>query len=107
MAYDVVVEDSFERDYEAIVEYLETVLHNSGAAKRIVLSVRNAVSLLEANPQLHAVSRKPVLANHTMRECAVENYVLVYRVDDDKKIIRLHRMFHQSQQYDDRWYWLD
>lgn len=105
MDYDVVAEESFGNDYESTTNYLDESLGNPQASKRLVVAIRDAVCLLKTMPSLHAISRKPVLAAREMREHPVGSYVIVYQVDEDAHVVRLHRLFHQSQQFDDEWYW--
>ena len=105
MDYEVVAAESFRRDYDSTADYLEHVLHSPQAAKRLVAAIRNAVNSLKSSPMLYAISCKPILEAHRMRECPVGNYVIVYHVDEKERVIRLHRLFHQLQQYNDEWYW--
>ncbi len=105
MAYEVVYEASFGRDLLGTVDYLAKDLASPQAAKKLVDAIDRAVSTLAATPHAHAISLKPIMQAHELRECLVRNYTIVYRVDDDSRIVRLHRLFHQTQQYDDSWYW--
>ena len=105
MAYKVLREDSFEHDYIQAVDYLAEQLHGPQAAKHFILSMRNAASVLQATPFVCAISTKGILADYEMREYFVDNYVIVYRIDEKEHQVKLHRLFHQLQQYDDEWYW--
>ena len=50
MGYEVIAERSFERDYEAVVDYLENTLHSPQSAWRLISAVRHAGDLIGSFP---------------------------------------------------------
>ena len=54
--------------------------------------------MIAAFPAIKAVSKKPELRRLGYREYFGENYVIVYRVQEDA--VYLLRLFHQSQDYE-------
>ena len=105
MAYKVILEEAFERDYIRAIDYLVENLNSPKAAKQLIANMRNAASVLQATPCIRAVSRKRVLSERGMREYFVGGYTIIYRVDEETHQVKLYRLFHQLQQYDDEWYW--
>ena len=105
MGYEVVRTHSFEHDMFDAIDYLATILKNRQAAQLLVDQVDNAVSILESTPFVRAVSPKPMLKQYDMREYFIGNYTIIYTVNEHTTVVKLHRLFHQLQQYDSKWYW--
>ena len=98
MEYSILVAESFRRDLIGAIGYLVDELGSPMAAGRLLDAVDNAIDLMGRMPEMHAVSSKPLLGERGFRECLVEGYVIVYRIEG--KAIAIQRLFHQSQDYE-------
>lgn len=105
MAYRVVVTEQFRNDVLAVVGYLKNELGSPNAASRLVDSIDNALSLIGEMPYMYAVSTKPRLGMFELRECFVQNYVIVYGAlpslaSDADGDVHVLRLFHQTQDFE-------
>ena len=105
MAYEILYEDSFRRDYEQVVSYLSDVLHSPQAARNLIKRIREAAGLLVELPLIQAESNHAALRNAHFREHFVGSYVIIYHFDGTT--VRFVRLFHQTQDYSDDWYWAE
>ena len=99
MAYKIEITDSFERDLGRAIDYHIDVLHAELAAENLMSKLDETIGLLASNPDIKAVSSKPILKDARLREWLVKNYVLVYSFDGT--VVRFERFFHQSQNFED------
>ncbi|WP_139650853.1 type II toxin-antitoxin system RelE/ParE family toxin [Raoultibacter phocaeensis] len=100
MAYTIVKTESFENDYDDILEYLVSKLKAPQAALNLIGEVDKAIELLSETPFIHAVSNRPTLRARDAREHYIRNYVIVYWIENKEVVFA--RMFHQAQEYDMR-----
>ena len=98
MAYEIIYTETFEREYDEILQYLVMRLHTPQAAQALMTALDDTCSLLADNPELKALSSKPMLEELGFREWLVKNYVVVYRAEDD--FLYLEHIFHQSQDFE-------
>ena len=100
MAYRLIYTSSFESEYDAIIAYLIEDLGSPKAAKHLADEMDRAGEMLADKPLANALSRKPSLNKLELREHLVNNYVVVYRIEDED--VYLLHMFHQTQNFEDR-----
>lgn len=97
MACNIIASDSFEGDLDEIVDYLKNAQGSLNAARRFLEETTDAVALIAEFPDIHAVSRKPILHDGGYREHYTHSHVIVYRIVDEG--VFLARIFHQRQDY--------
>lgn len=97
MTCRTVILDEAKREYRKIVDYLARVLCNNQAATGFVNEFSRQVDLIADNPNIHALSRLPELANRGYRACFIGNYVMLYKTVG--KTLYIAHIFHQSQDY--------
>ncbi len=95
MATEIRVSAAFEQDLFDALAYLENVLHESGAAKRLMEEIDAAEELIAESPFLDAVYYQAHGSDY--RRHFVMNYVIVYKVEEG--CIWFLRLFHQRQSY--------
>lgn len=98
MAYKVVYTHSFIADYVRVQSSL-----SAARKKKLADSIDREIDTLSRFPYIHAVSQKPILHSHQMREAYVLDYALLYNVP--LKRVFLLRLFHQRQNYTDSAHW--
>lgn len=97
MAYEAVILDEAKREFRSIIDYLCTVLESPQATATFMDEFEHQVSLITDNPELFALSRLPELAARGYRTAHINNYIMLYKVQDDLVIIA--HIFHQTQDY--------
>lgn len=89
--------NAFEQDYDRIVAYIAHDLKSPQTAASLMDEVEYAASTLAANPWMHAVSKRPLLAKLQYREHFVKHHVILYKIEDDTVVFG--RMHHQTRNY--------
>ena len=97
MAYNVVILESAQYEYEAIVRYLAQILMNPRAAGNFVAEFEYQLDLLREQPLLRPLSYIRELAARNYRSFTVNKYVCLYKFERDT--IYIAHVFHQSQDY--------
>ena len=97
MAYDYVLLRTAQTEYAEIVHYLFVVLDSPQAATHFADEFDKQLTLICDNPQLHALSRMPELAEQGYRPFLVNNYVVLYKVCGE--LVVVSHIFHQTQNY--------
>lgn len=97
MAYNVVILESAQYEYEAIVRYLAQILMNPRAAGNFVAEFEYQLDLLREQPLLRPLSHIRELAARNYRSFTVNKYACLYKFERDT--IYIAHVFHQSQDY--------
>ena len=101
MAYKVQIADSAKSELTDIVEYISEILCNKVAASSLLDDFYEQKSFLYDNP-------------YTFPECPIEslkrkgyrrflfkkNYIALYLVDDDKKVVTIMHVFYAKRDYE-------
>lgn len=98
MAFMIKRTDAFAGDFEEAVEYLVLELKSPQAAENLIRELKNRSEILEHNPYVYAVSRRPMLGARAIRELLVKNYVAIYVIEGDAVVFL--RFFHQTQMFE-------
>ncbi len=97
MAYKRRILKEAAREYRDIVHYLAEVLNSPDATRSFMDEFDYQLDLVCDIPELYGLSRMKELAALGYRTLLVNNYVALYRIDDDTVVVA--HVFHQSQDY--------
>lgn len=97
MTYKVIFSNAFEDDLDATLEYISRKLYNPSAAQRLLNKVSDTISLLEENPMLFPLYHDDVLTKQGLRYTVISNYLLFYKVDDNKMTVEFSRLIYGGQ----------
>lgn len=97
MTYKIVVTDTYSLEYEKILKYLTSILKEKSAAKNLNDEIDHIVGLISTNPNLFGLSINNELKKRKYHLVTVANYLILYKVQDDKVFIS--HIFHQTQDY--------
>ena len=75
------------RDLDGIYNYIAHTLMEPGTALNLVGRIEGAILSLETMPYRCPERRQGVYANRGYRQLFVENYTVVFRIDEAKKIV--------------------
>jgi len=98
--FEVIVSLLARQDINNIYDYIEYDLAAPVAADRFEDNIIKCLGNLEDNPMMYEMIRDEQLAESGFRRAVVQNYVLVYKADEERKIVRVYRVFHGSQDYE-------
>jgi len=97
--YRVQVSDHAERDLDKIISYIADNLAAPMSATVFANAVYDCYDNLENNPYMYEECRDAKLKSEGYRRAVIKNYVLLYKVNDDAKIVIAHRFFYGRQDY--------
>ncbi len=99
MAYRIVVTEKAEQDLDEILSYIVKTLCNIPAAVNLMDDVESCYEKLTENPLLYPECQQPLLRKRQYRKAIIHDFLLLYRVDEQQKIIYAERYFSQMQDY--------
>lgn len=99
MAYNVIMLPAAEDDYREILLYFEKQFDSRQAIQTFVKELGEALSRLVENPNIYGYSRDEGLRQRGYRKFLIGKYVALFKIDEQKKLVELYRIFHGSQNY--------
>ena len=99
MDYKLFITRSAENDLDQIVAYLVNDLANPAAASALLDEIEAVYSRLAVLPYACAACLHPLLSAPGYRKAVIRGYLLLYRVDDARKIVYIERFFSDLEDY--------
>ena len=97
--YKVVISPSANADLFNALKYIAYELENPSAAEKLADGVERCYADLEEMPAAHELCRDPVLRRLGYRRYPVGNYIVIFRVVEKAKEVRVVHFFHATQDY--------
>ena len=97
--YKVVISPSANADLFNALKYIAYELENPAAAEKLADGVDKCYADLEEMPAAHELCRDPVLRRLGYRRYPVDNYIVIFRVVEKAKEVRVVHFFHAMQDY--------
>ena len=89
---------SFNVDIESIRDYFRAKREKRIGAN-LINSITKKLSDLELMPFSRALVRDELLASFGYRTLNIKNYILLFTIDDENKVVFVERIFHGSQDW--------
>lgn len=100
MAYKLIVSKLADSDLDAILAYIVTRLCNPKAAADFVEEVEKRYVLLVEQPKMFPLSQNLRLRGKGYRKVVIDNFVMLYRVVEQKEEIFIARFFYGKRDYE-------
>lgn len=100
MAYKIFETEFALQDLDNIISYIAHTLANPTAAASFADEVEECYSSLEKMPLMYGFCNDPRLRALEYHKAVIKNYVMVYKVDEDKNTVNILRFFHGRQDYE-------
>ena len=97
--YKVVISPSANADLFNALKYIAYELENPAAAEKLADGVDKCYANLEEMPAAHELCRDPVLRRLGYRRYPIDNYIVIFRVVEKAKEVRVVHFFHMTQDY--------
>ena len=97
--YKLDVSDPAEQDLSRIISYIAEKLAAPQAAADFADAVFDCYDRLENNPYLYEQCRNAKLQKEGYRRAVIKNYILLYKVNEETKMVVVHRFFYGRQDY--------
>ena len=97
--YDLRITKLAEHDLDGIVKYIAEELANPTAAKVLLDKLETSYQFLANNPQMYPVCYDEHLKKKGYRKVLINNYLLIFKVDEIANRVDLLRFFYGAQDY--------
>ena len=75
-------------------------LYQKETSKKLMLRIEDVVQNLKFNPKIYPIIRN--YSNLTYRKIAVENYIILYSIYEERNIIYIVHIYNSKMNYIDR-----
>lgn len=100
MAYNVRIMEKAEEDLSEIVTYISDTLCNPKAADSLLEEFLKEKNNIADNPYMYSLSPDPFLQSEGYHRFIFKNnYVALYLIDDDNKVVSIMRIFYAKRDY--------
>lgn len=99
MEYRVKLTEQFLEEFEEICEYISNKLKNIVASNRLREKVIYNILLLENSPRMCTEIEKANMIERQYRRLVVNNYVILYTIDEDEKIVYIAHIYYGGRNY--------
>ncbi|MDO4553309.1 MAG: type II toxin-antitoxin system RelE/ParE family toxin [Bacillota bacterium] len=86
-------------DLDGIDSYISDVLNNPAAAETLMTEIERAVEQLEQFPYIGSELEDACLAAKGYRKLVVENYLVFYIVNDERREVIIMRVMYGAREY--------
>ena len=99
MEYRVKLTDHFLDEFEEICDYISNKLKNIDASNRLIEKVIYNILLLENSPRMCTEIEKVDSTERQYRRLVVNNYVILYTIDEEEKIVYIAHIYYGRRNY--------
>lgn len=96
--YEIVLTDIAKEELEEIYDYIFNNLYNELAANNLMNKMEQAIFSLEQNPY-KCVEVHIRQSNEVYRKLVVDNYIVLYDVDEEDKQVVVYRAIYGKRNY--------
>jgi mRNA-degrading endonuclease RelE of RelBE toxin-antitoxin system len=99
MKYNIRLTETFLEEIDEICEYISTKLKAIDAANRLREKIIYNVLLLENSPKMFTEIEKTEKTARKYRRIVVNNYVILYTIDESKNMIYVSHVYYGGMDY--------
>lgn len=97
--YEIEFTEEARDEIREIYEYISKNLVNENAAKRLMKKIKRNVMNLADFPEIYAKIEKKDKLQREFRRMIVDNFVILYTIDESKKTIYISHMYYGRRNY--------
>lgn len=97
--YEIEFTEDCRDEIIEIYKYISEKLASKETAKRLMRKIRKSIMDLAESPRLYTKINKKDKRKKDFRKIVVGNYVILYVIDDNKKIIYISHMYYGGRNY--------
>jgi len=99
MAYKLIVSADAHRDIDDITRYIAHEICNLPAAISFLDDVEKSYRFIVENPYMYGLCADKRLQKEGYRKVPIKNYLVIYRVDEEKKRVSVVRVIYGRRDY--------
>lgn len=97
--YNIFITEPAQNDLYKIGTYILKELLEPETAKRTVSKIADSIKSLEKMPNRNTLVRDERLANKRIRKTIMDNYIIFYIVDDNRKTVTIIRILYARRDW--------
>ncbi|MDY3007309.1 type II toxin-antitoxin system RelE/ParE family toxin [Anaerococcus sp. AGMB00486] len=99
--HNIIISSKAKRDILDIYEYISETLNSDLSALRLVQKIEESIRDLEQMPERFKRYKDEDLYSENIRICPVKNYLIFYRVNNEKSLVEIIRILYSKRNYED------
>ncbi|MCI8833009.1 MAG: type II toxin-antitoxin system RelE/ParE family toxin [Clostridia bacterium] len=97
--YEIEFTEDCRDEIRDIYEYISKKLFAEEAAKRLMRKIKKYVTDLAESPELYMKIEKKDKRKRDFRRMVIDNYVILYTIDESNKTIYISHMYYGRKNY--------
>lgn len=98
--YTIIHMPQFRKELDSVEYYLSHILYSPLAADHLLNKITNLISKLDLFPERYSRVFIPnKFQNRNLRKIPIDNYIIIYEVDNYSHEVFILHIFHGSQNY--------
>ena len=97
--YEIEFTEDARDEIREIYEYISKNLVNENAAKRLMRKMRKSVLYLAESTKIYVKIEKKDRMKREFRRMVVDNFIVLYTIDEDKKTVYISHMYYGKRNY--------
>ena len=98
--YNIEITPLAMQDLDAIVQYIMDTLSNTTAASNLLDDIEKRYEELSETPMMYEKCRDFRLMKLGYHRVVIKNYIMVYKIDEQKNNVYIMRFFYGAQDYE-------
>lgn len=99
--YKIIITPTAYKEMKKIYDYIIEDLYAENAAKKLMQKVEDEINKLRYIPRAHIKIQKYDELKRSYRRIVIKNYILLYTVDEDNKVVFVSHMYYGRRNYID------
>lgn len=99
MKYKIKISETFLEQITVILDYIDNELNELNASNKIRKKVRESFDRISNFPKSYPVIEKKDKFNRLYRKITIYNYVILYTIIEEDKIIFISNIYYQKKDY--------
>ncbi len=97
--YNIEFTEDCRNEIIDVYKYISDTLGAENAAKNLMKKIRDKVMGLALSPRMYAKIQKRKSLKEEFRRMVVDNYIILYTVDERKKVVIIGHMYYGKCNY--------
>lgn len=90
-----------KNDYKRIIRYIKFNLNEPKIAEKYAILIKDKINALENFPYKFEVIKSKVIKQNNIRKLIINNYIVLYKIIDQKKEVIILRILYDSMDWKD------
>lgn len=97
--YKIIITPTCSKEINKVYEYINSSLYAEVAAKKLMKKIEDKVQSLKYAPKIHTKIEKCDELERIYRRIVIDNYVMIYTIDEKNMIIYIVHMYYAGSNY--------